>query len=406
MVYYFQKVGRNSAQWEDQRMRFLKVISVVLLLLALAVVTSSFLYLSWVFSSFEEGMRLPQQMRTENVCTAFEQVAIYDEQVRAALTGSENRVSLALPRLAVEQLWLNASRVMMEGRKFNCIGLDELGLLDYLEDVVNDYGLPSRTKFDPSLIESARLRLRSLEAHSVPRAGGAEPLLLHKYMNFHVITLFPNSFDSYLNESIISRAIEDKKIKVSFYNPRDFSSDKWKRIDQKPYAGGPGMVIQALPTAKAIEKALSKIKKQQPLKASSGRMTKTKIIFFSPSGKQFDTSYAKNTAKKYTDIIFVCGRYEGIDSRVKKIFKMEEVTIGPYVLTGGELPAMILLDCISRQVEGVLGNFNSLEETRIASSDVYTRPEVFEHKGKKYRVPKVLLSGNHAKIVEWKKKKS
>ncbi len=238
-------------------------------------------------------------------------------------------------------------------------------------------------------------------------------------MNFHIISLFPNAFDSYLNESIISRAIEDKKIKVSFYNPRDFSSDKWKRVDQKPYAGGPGMVIQALPVIKAIEKAISKTKRRkQTLKASGhaatarlravadSRMTKAKIkiIFFSPGGKQFDTDYAKKTAKKYTDIIFVCGRYEGVDARVKKAFKMEEVSVGPFVLTGGELPAMIVLDSVSRQIEGVLGNFNSLEESRVSSHDSYTRPEVFEYKKKKYRVPKVLLSGNHKEIEEWRLK--
>ncbi|KND48212.1 MAG: tRNA (guanine(37)-N(1))-methyltransferase [Parcubacteria bacterium C7867-006] len=215
-------------------------------------------------------------------------------------------------------------------------------------------------------------------------------------MNFHIITLFPTAFDSYLNESIISRAIEDKKIKVGFYNPRDYSDDKWKRVDQKPYAGGPGMVIQALPTIKAIEKAILKIKRN--------KKAKVKIIFFSPGGKEFNTEYAKKTAKKYTDIIFVCGRYEGIDARVKKVFKMEDVSIGNYVLTGGELPAMIVLDCVSRQVEGVLGNFNSLEETRVSSRDCYTRPEVFEYKGKKYRVPKVLLSGNHKEIENWKLK--
>jgi tRNA (guanine37-N1)-methyltransferase len=214
-------------------------------------------------------------------------------------------------------------------------------------------------------------------------------------MRFHVITLFPGAFDSYLNESIISRAIEDKKIKVSFYNPRDYSDDKWKRVDQKPYAGGPGMVIQALPTIKAIEKALAKINKN--------KKAKTKIIFFSPGGTEFTTDYAKKTAKKYTDIIFVCGRYEGIDARVKKVFKMEDVSVGNYVLTGGELPAMVLIDCISRQIEGVLGNFNSLEESRVSSHDAYTRPEVFEYKKKKYRVPKVLLSGNHKEIEEWRR---
>jgi tRNA (guanine37-N1)-methyltransferase len=214
-------------------------------------------------------------------------------------------------------------------------------------------------------------------------------------MYFHIITLFPKAFDSYLGESILKRAIEDKKIKVSFYNPRDFTKDKWHRIDRPPYAGGPGMVIQAEPVIKAIEGALKKVKKE-----------KYKIIFLSPSGKQFTNDYASGVAKKFKHVIIVSGRYEGIDARVKKAFKMEDVSIGPFVLTGGELPAEIMIDVISRQVEGVLGNFNSREESRVASSDVYTRPEVFEYKGKKYRVPKVLLGGHHAKIEEWKKKKN
>lgn len=218
-------------------------------------------------------------------------------------------------------------------------------------------------------------------------------------MRFHVITLFPRAFDSYLNESIISRAIEDKKIFVDFYNPRDFATDKWKRVDQKPYSGGPGMVIQAEPVAKAIETASLAVRR---------RGGKLKIIFFSPSGKQFNTEYAKkitkNSKNKITDIILVCGRYEGIDVRVKKIFKMEDISVGPFVLTGGELPAMIFIDSVSRQIEGVLGNFNSLEESRVSSPNVYTRPEVFEYKKKKYKVPKILLSGNHKKIEDWKKK--
>ncbi|HVT75228.1 MAG TPA: tRNA (guanosine(37)-N1)-methyltransferase TrmD [Candidatus Paceibacterota bacterium] len=216
-------------------------------------------------------------------------------------------------------------------------------------------------------------------------------------MIFHVVTLFPSAFDSYLGESILKRAIEDKKIRVKFYNPRDFSADKWDRVDQKPYGGGPGMVIQALPVAKAIEKAV---------KAAGGKGGKaakdTKIIFFSPAGKSFDTAYAKATAKKYRNIIFVCGRYEGIDARVKSMFKMEDVSVGPFVLTGGELPAMIVMDSVSRQIQGVLGNFDSREEERVSSPDSYTRPEVVEYKEKKYRVPKVLLSGNHAKIDAWR----
>lgn len=209
-------------------------------------------------------------------------------------------------------------------------------------------------------------------------------------MHFHIITLFPKAFDSYLGESILKRAIEDKKIKVSFYNPRDFADNEYKRIDRPPYAGGPGMVIQAEPVIKAIAKAKGK--------------KEAKIIFLSPSGKQFTNTYATAVAKKHKDIIIVSGRYEGIDARVKKVFKMEEVSIGPFVLTGGELPAMLMVDVISRQVEGVLGNFDSLEEKRVGG-DSYTRPEVFTYKGKKYKVPKVLLSGDPKKIEEWKKGK-
>lgn len=220
-------------------------------------------------------------------------------------------------------------------------------------------------------------------------------------MTFHVVTLFPGAFDSYLGESILKRAIEDKKIAVRFYNPRDYTKGTWRRVDQKPYGGGPGMVLQPEPVIKAVEAAL---KKTKGLSAQAGK--KTKIIFFSPAGKLFDTSYAKTSAKKYTDIIFICGRYEGVDARVKKIFKAEEISVGPYVLTGGELPAMIMIDSISRQIEGVLGNFDSREEERIASPDVYTRPAEIIYKKKKYSVPKILLTGNHAKIDEWKNKQS
>lgn len=215
-------------------------------------------------------------------------------------------------------------------------------------------------------------------------------------MTFHLITLFSHAFDSYLGESILKRAIEDKKIKVKFYNPRDFAENKHDRVDRKPYGGGPGMVIQAEPVIRAIQKAKSKIQNFNP---------KGKIIWLSPSGKQFTNDYAQKTAQKFNDIIIICGRYEGIDARVKKVFKVEEISVGPFVLTGGELPAMLMIDVISRQVEGVLGDFNSREETRVASPDVYTRPEVFKYKGKIFRVPKILLSGHRAKIDEWKNQK-
>ena len=165
------------------------------------------------------------------------------------------------------------------------------------------------------------------------------------------------------------------------------------------------MVIQALPTIKAIEKALMKLKvkklksksKTKPEAKSSSELRSTtgaKIIFFSPGGKQFDTTYAKKTAKKYSDIIIICGRYEGIDARVKKAIKIyskvEEVSVGPFVLTGGELPAMILIDSISRQIPGVLGKYESLEEERVSSSEVYTRPEILKYKVPGLKYPLIL----------------
>jgi len=211
-------------------------------------------------------------------------------------------------------------------------------------------------------------------------------------MNFHIVTLFPGAFDSYLGESILKRAIEDKKIKVTFYNPRDYTKLSWGRVDRPPYGGGPGMVLEADSVSRAVEAA-----------RKAAKSKKIKIIMFSPGGKQFDTPTAKKYAAGYKHFILICGRYEGIDARVKKIFKADDLSIGPYVLTGGELPAMVVIDCVSRQVEGVLGNFDSREEERVSSSEVYTRPEVLVWKGKKHRVPKVLLSGNHKLIDEWKK---
>ena len=228
-------------------------------------------------------------------------------------------------------------------------------------------------------------------------------------MRFHIVTLFPESFDSYLNESIVGRAIKEKRIKVAFVNPRAFVTGKYKRVwpdgnvsrvvDDRPFGGGPGMIIRAEPVLKAVESITKKITKADE---KSGKKSKIKIINFSPSGAKFTTDYAKTSVKKYTDIIMLCGRYEGIDARVAKILKAEDISIGDYVLTGGELPAMILVDCMSRQIPGVLGKFDSLEEERVSSSEFYTRPDVLEWKGKKHKVPDVLLSGDHKKIEEWK----
>ncbi len=219
-------------------------------------------------------------------------------------------------------------------------------------------------------------------------------------VRYHIVTIFPDMFQSYFAESIISRAIENKIIEVSTYALREYTEDKHRRVDGKPYGGGPGMIMWVDPLIKcvaSIEKKLSRKKN-----------VKTLIVMFNPGGEMFTNTIAKKvvTGKTaYTDIIFICGRYEGIDSRVKKILRAREWSIGPYVLTGGELPAMVCIDAITRQIKGVLHSEDSLEETRVASHEMYARPEIYEHNGKKYRVPKVLLSGNHKLIEEYRSKK-
>lgn len=211
-------------------------------------------------------------------------------------------------------------------------------------------------------------------------------------VTFHIITLFPESFSSYFGASIVKRAIEDKKLRVKFYNPRDYTDAKGHRVDQKPYGGGPGMVLEALPVIRAIAHA-------------KGKKKNVAMYMMTPAGEQFTNAAATTIAATEKDIIIVCGRYEGIDARVAQVFPMHEVSVGPFVLTGGELGAMIMVDVIARQIPGVLGDFDSREEARIASHDVYTRPATFTYKRKKYTVPEVLLSGNHAKIDEHRSKR-
>ncbi len=209
-------------------------------------------------------------------------------------------------------------------------------------------------------------------------------------MKFTILTLFPNIFDSYLNESILKRAQENKKISIEIIDIRKFTDDKHHTVDDKPYGGGPGMLMKAEP----ILKAFSSIKKSKD---------KPAVFLMSAAGKKFTNIAAKQYVKKYKNIVLIAGRYEGIDDRVKKILKAQEVSIGDYVLMGGELPAMVLIDAIARHVPGVLGKQESIEENRFGVGiPTYTRPEVLKHKGKKYVVPKVLLSGDHKKINEWR----
>jgi tRNA (guanine37-N1)-methyltransferase len=233
--------------------------------------------------------------------------------------------------------------------------------------------------------------------------------------------------DSYTNESILGRAQNNKLIKTEAIQLRDFTKDKHRRTDGKVYGGGPGMVLWVDPIVNTFEKILKDISKKKEVKKN------ILVVNFVPSANVFNNKLAQEYSKKYDYIIFICGRYEGVDARVnlvlkdiltakkkelkeKKVilnFKIENISVGDFVLTGGELPALIMIDAISRQIEGVLHDNESIEENRIASSDVYARPEIYEKKIgdkktgkiKKYLVPKVLLSGNHKEIENWRMNK-
>jgi len=211
--------------------------------------------------------------------------------------------------------------------------------------------------------------------------------------NFYIISLFPEVF-CYFNSSILKRAQEKKLIKIKIVNPRDFTNDKHRIVDDKPYGGGPGMVMKIEP----IYKALKWIKKQ-----IKNKNEKTHVILFSLRGKKFDQKTAKKLTQ-YDNLILICGHYEGVDERVAKYLVDEEISIGDYILSGGEIPAMVVVDTVSRLVPGVLGKYESLEEIK-GSYPVYTRPETIIINGKKRSVPKVLLSGDHKKIAEWRKNK-
>ncbi|HEY0947884.1 MAG TPA: tRNA (guanosine(37)-N1)-methyltransferase TrmD [Candidatus Paceibacterota bacterium] len=215
-------------------------------------------------------------------------------------------------------------------------------------------------------------------------------------IRFHLVTLFPEACDAYLSASILGRARENKKIRVDYQSPRDYVTNRWGKVDERPYGGGPGMVMTALPVAKAVKKSFGR------------RSGKKAIVWFSPSGKQF-TNKDADLLGKYDEVVFVCGRYEGIDERAKKICTtmgtVKTYAVGEAVYTGGEVPAMAMIDAITRRLPGVLGKDASVEERRIAAPDVYTRPESIEWEGKAYKVPKVLQTGNHAKIDAFRGKK-
>ena len=221
-------------------------------------------------------------------------------------------------------------------------------------------------------------------------------------MNFHLISLFPDVMKAYTDASVLGRAqktdkgkgakVRGKKISVSYYNPRDFANNKHKKVDDKPYGGGPGMVMAAEPILKAWQKAVGRKQNQK----------KVKTLITAARGKKFDQAMAKKLAKQYDHVVIISGRYEGIDSRVQKVLKAEYVSVGDYILTGGELPALTMLDAISRHVPGVLGTAESLEDDRATNGEAYTRPETITYKKKQYTVPPVFLSGNHKDIEAWR----
>ena len=217
-------------------------------------------------------------------------------------------------------------------------------------------------------------------------------------MRFDIITIFPHIFDSYLKESLFKRALKKKLIDIRAHNLRDYTADKHHKVDDRPFGGGPGMVLKAEPIAKAVTRIKNKELRIKNKKA------KTRIILFSTRGKIFDQKTAKRLSK-YDQLIFICGRYEGVDERVAKYIADEEISMGNYVLSGGELPAMIVTEAVSRYVPGFLGKYESLEDVK-GSYPVYTRPaELVIKKGKKKikaKVPEVLQGGNHKEIAEWR----
>lgn len=213
-------------------------------------------------------------------------------------------------------------------------------------------------------------------------------------MRFDILTIFPDIFSSYLNESLIKRAIAKKIIKVKAHNLRDYSLDRHNKVDDRPYGGGPGMVMAVGPIYRAVKAIGSKFKVQS---------SKRRIILFSTRGKKLDAKTAKRFSK-YDSLILICGRYEGVDERVAKYIADEEISIGDYVLNGGELAAMVLMETVSRFLPRFLGKTESLEEIK-GSYAAYTRPAEFVPKKgtKPWRVPKILTSGNHGKIKEFRK---
>ncbi len=214
-------------------------------------------------------------------------------------------------------------------------------------------------------------------------------------MRFDIITIFPFIFTSYLKESLIKKATEKKVLDIRIHDLRKWTDDPHKKVDDRPFGGGSGMVMKIEP----IWKAVSEIKDNN---------LNSKVVVFTPRGKKFNQKTAFRFSK-HEQIIMICGRYEGIDERVHKYIAEEEISIGNYVLMGGEVPAMVVMESVSRLIPEVVGKEEFLDERNKEEGFIeypqYTRPEVFSGEEKDWKVPKILLSGDHKKIKQWKKKK-
>lgn len=227
-------------------------------------------------------------------------------------------------------------------------------------------------------------------------------------MKFDIITIFPKFFESFKNEALILRAQKKDLVSINVHNLRDYADDTRGTVDDRPYGGGAGMVLMFPPIYKAVKKIKSKSKTK-----------KTKVIVFNPKGKKFTQAIAREWSE-LGQLVMICGRYEGIDERVMTELADEEISIGDYVLFGGEVPAMVVMEAVTRLLPGAIGKQESLKDesfneagemgreqlTKFIEYPHYTRPEVVLVNKKKVKVPEVLLSGDHKKIEEWRREQS
>ena len=226
-------------------------------------------------------------------------------------------------------------------------------------------------------------------------------------MKFDIITIFPDLFKGFLDEKLLARAQKNKLIRLTTHDLRRWTTDKHKTVDDRPYGGGAGMVLKVEPIYKAVT-TLRRASLAQGLR----KQNRSRTILLSAKGKTFTQKDARRLAK-YNQLIFICGRYEGVDERVAKHVADEEISIGDYVLFGGEVAAMVIVEAVSRLIPGVVQKEESIKnesfsdkEAKVKEYPQYTRPETFVLNGKKLKVPKVLLSGNHTEIKKWRKERS